>query len=144
MGTLAPGVTIIKTLHLFNTGPPGDRIIDISVQSRRTSSEANQLDDQEDISETLRTLTVPTVDSFEITQAIDYVQDSGTWPELADLKAYDSDDLWDQWRAGEALVKTMVESVGPSTLMVERVTMEREVRAYPLIFSRILIQILAA
>ena len=143
VGILAPGATIIKTLRLFNTGPAGDRIIDISVQSRRPNSEVNQLNVQEDITETLRTLTVPTVDPFEITQAIEYIQDSGTWPELADLKTCDSDDLLDKWKAGEALVKTTMEPVGPWTLMIERVTMERGVRAYPSILSEILIRILA-
>jgi len=33
LGTLAPGVSTQKTLHLFSTGAPGERVIDVSLQS---------------------------------------------------------------------------------------------------------------
>ncbi|KAI0767041.1 Gryzun, putative trafficking through golgi-domain-containing protein [Fomes fomentarius] len=41
-GTLAPGVSVLKKLYLTNTGAPGERIVDISVQSQaRTPSSSS-------------------------------------------------------------------------------------------------------
>ncbi|KAG6857739.1 hypothetical protein H0H87_004155 [Tephrocybe sp. NHM501043] len=81
-GVLPPGATALKTLYLINSGAPGDRMIDISVQSRTThiitDSEDSELDD---MTETTEMLVVPAVDPFKIVQRISYRQGLDSWSE---------------------------------------------------------------
>lgn len=120
-----------KTLYLMNMGTAGDRIVDISIQSRRMGSETH-IDNPElqDVTETLRTVVIPVVDPFKITQTTEYLQGLGEWPGLADLRTFDGD-FWDNGKVGEASVKTRIECAGPSSLVIESITMERHVRHFP-------------
>ncbi|KAF5372683.1 hypothetical protein D9615_009870 [Tricholomella constricta] len=76
-GVLAPGVSAVKTLYLVNTGAPGDRVIDISVQSRSTEAEADPAEPEgQDLTETLSTLVIPTVDPIKVSQTISFTRRS--------------------------------------------------------------------
>ena len=125
---LAPGVHVIKTLYLVNTGAAGNRMVDISVQSRSTNSEA--IDDSlefQDVTETLQTLVVPTVDPIEMSQIVTYMRSLGEWPGLADLRTFDTD-FWDDRCSGEALITSKIVCVGPSKIEIESIRLEKEVR----------------
>src|ERR1700691_4065044 len=74
-GVVPPGVDVLKTLYLVNTGAAGDRILDISIQSRTmpkpspSGSTPISPDSQSypsDTSEALQTLTVPTVNPITV------------------------------------------------------------------------------
>lgn len=111
----------------MNTGAVGDRILDISVQSRPTSP-GTHTDNTEfqDVTETLRTLVIPTVDPIKVTQTILYMQAAGEWLGLADLKTFDGD-FWDNRKTGEALVHSRIECAGPSGIEIESVELVRKV-----------------
>ncbi|RDB24899.1 Trafficking protein particle complex subunit 11 [Hypsizygus marmoreus] len=125
-GSLAPGVSVVKTLHLTNTGAAGDRVVDISIQSRTLGSAADPENfELHDTTETLRTVVVSTVEPLKVTQTIVYRQGLGEWPGLADLRTFDGD-FWDHNQAGEAVVNTRIECVGPFALEVESIRLERQ------------------
>jgi hypothetical protein len=110
-----------------NTGAAGNRMVDISVQSRPTSSE--ETDDSlefQDVTETLQTLIVPAVDSIEIDQTVTYSHSPSEWPGLADLRTFDAD-FWDDRFGGEALITSKIACVGPSGVEIESIRLEREV-----------------
>lgn len=145
MGVLAPGVTIFKTLHLFNTGAGGDRTIDISIQSRTMISAKREngqtTEDQEDEDrdressfhdsmEHLRMIVIPTTNPFRITHNVVYRHALGPWPSLASLETFD-ESFWDDRRGGEALVTAILLCVGPSSLNIESLRLERHVSATP-------------
>ncbi|KAF8070400.1 Foie gras liver health family 1-domain-containing protein [Lyophyllum atratum] len=119
------------TLYLVNTGAPGDRVVDISIQSRPINA-VNDVTNPElqDMTETLRTLVIPTIDPLKVTQTISYTRGLAEWPGLADLKTFDGD-LWNNSRTNEALVTTRIECAGPSALQVGSVKLERHVDYYP-------------
>ncbi|KAF5386217.1 hypothetical protein D9615_002311 [Tricholomella constricta] len=115
-GVLAPGISAVKTLYLVNTGAPGDRVVDISVQSRSTEAEADSAEPEcQDLTETLRTLVIPTVDPIKVSQTISYTRGLAEWPGLADLNTFDGN-IWNYSRTSEALVRTTFESAGPSAV----------------------------
>ncbi|KAG6885003.1 hypothetical protein C0993_006654, partial [Termitomyces sp. T159_Od127] len=125
-GLLEPGANAVKTLYLVNTGAPGDRVIDISIQSRPPNSAVDPAEPElDDMTETTRLLTVPTVDPLKIVQSVSYRHGLEAWPGLADLDTFDGD-KWNPVRTSEALVNTKIECTGPSPLQVESVTYERE------------------
>jgi hypothetical protein len=136
-GVIAPGITVIKTLYLVNTGAAGDRRIDISIQSQATTAmatnvlERSSLDsppsaDQSDISETLQTLLVPTVEPIKVTYGTVYRRALGARMELADLTTFENE-FWDDGEGGEAVVSAKMQCVGPWCLMVESVKLVRKV-----------------
>lgn len=75
-GVLASGVCALKTLYLVNTGAAGNRMVDISVQSRSLtdSEETDGSLEFQDVTETLQTLIVPTVDPIEISHTVTYTR----------------------------------------------------------------------
>jgi trafficking protein particle complex subunit 11 len=127
-GVLASGAHILKTLYLVNTRAAGNRMVDISVQSRSTSSEATD-DDLEtlDVTEILQTLLVPTVNPIEISHGVTHTRSTGEWLGLADLRTFDTD-FWDDRCGGEALIDSKMICVGPSEIEIESIRLEREVR----------------
>lgn len=126
-GTIPSGVTAVQTLCFLNTGAPGDRVIDISIQSRSTSPDVPSDDpDLQDITETLRTLVVPTLDPLKVTQTVVYMRGLVEWPGPADLRTFDGD-FWDDRKAGEALINTRIECTGPSSMEIESVRLLRQV-----------------
>ena len=147
LGVLAPGVTIVKTLHLFNTGAGGDRMIDISIQSRTciagkhegdqaSENQGDDEDDEDNDSETplhdsmehLHMIVIPTTNPFKLTHSAAYRHALDTWPGLASLETFD-ETFWDDKRGGEALVSTTLSCVGLSSLNIESMRLERQVSA---------------
>jgi trafficking protein particle complex subunit 11 len=113
-----PGAMTHKTLYLTNTGGVGDRVLDISLQSRSPIAQ--------DTSEVLRTLSVPAVAPMKVEYSVKYMHARGPLPGLTDLRTYESD-YWDDGEGGEALVKSRVVCTGPFSLSVETVRLVRKV-----------------
>ncbi|PBK82765.1 hypothetical protein ARMGADRAFT_684202 [Armillaria gallica] len=128
-GVLVPGVSSIKTLNLSNTGGAGDRMIDISIQSRVTSRHDSNEDlsksEMEDVSEILQTLTVPTVKALNVAYDVTYRRPLAERLGLADLRRFE-EDFWDEGEAGEALVTLRLECAGPWALELQKVALERQ------------------
>ncbi|THH08405.1 hypothetical protein EW145_g2735, partial [Phellinidium pouzarii] len=79
-GTVYPGTTACKTLRLMSTGSAGERVLDVSVQSRtlglassETSFSATVPMDM-DMSEVLETLVIPVIAPFTVTHATTYAR----------------------------------------------------------------------
>lgn len=107
-------------------------MIDISIQSRSTDEfDPTQDPETQDVTETLRTLIVPTVYPIKITHDIAFARRPGDWPGLADLRTYDGD-FWDDQSGSEALIDTTIECAGPSGIHIESITLERQVGKPPL------------
>jgi trafficking protein particle complex subunit 11 len=113
-----PGETTLKTLYLKNAGGGGDRVLDISIQSRSPVAQ--------DTSEVLRTLSVPTVVPMKVEYGVKYVHARGPLPGLSDLHTYESD-YWDDGEGGEALVSARMACMGPWGVSVETVRLVRKV-----------------
>ena len=118
LGTIMPGETVLKTLYLKNTGGVGDRVLDISIQSRSPVAQ--------DTSEVLRTLSVPTVAPIKVEYGVKYVHARGPLPGLTDLHTYETD-YWDDGEGGEALVSARMACMGPWGVSVETVRLVRKV-----------------
>lgn len=119
IGTIAPGATTLKTLYLTSMGGVGDRVLDISIQSRSPVSL--------DTSEVLRTLSVPTVASMSVEYGVKYLHAPRPLPGLTDMQTYESD-YWDDGEGGEALIHARMTCTGPWGLSVETVRLSRKVR----------------
>ena len=147
LGVIAPGVTVTKVLHLFSTGAGGDRMIDISIQSRTMTAGKHESDqateDQEededdndgetsshDTMEHLHMIVIPTMNPFKLTHNVTYSRALDTWSGLANLETFD-EAFWDDRKGGEALVTAMLSCVGPSSLNIESLRLERQVGAAP-------------
>lgn len=137
-GVVPPGVNVLKTLYLFNAGATGDRILDISIQSRIISEPppyglvTGSHDSQSypsDTSEALQTLTVPTVHPISVSYDVEYRRILGERPGLADLASFNSE-YWDDGEGGEALVRARMESTGPYRLHIESVKLIRHVSSH--------------
>ncbi|KAF8918186.1 Gryzun, putative trafficking through golgi-domain-containing protein [Mucidula mucida] len=122
-GTLSPGENCVKVLHLTSTGGAGDRILDISLQSR--SKKSFNGEPIEDVSEVLKTVVVPTVAALSITHDIVYRRSLKDRMGLADLRAFD-EDFWDDGQGGEAEVNLMIECAGPWSILMEKLTLQRQ------------------
>ena len=137
-GTLAPGVSLLKKLYVTNTGTPGDRVVDISVQSQShitpqlpssptspstpaSPSNAPAIDR----TETLRTITVEAVCPLGVEHTVVYRRPMRAQPELADLKTFDGT-LRDEANAVEALVTSTLTVVAPTGLAIDDVTLVRK------------------
>ena len=148
LGVLEPGVTIVKILHLFNTGASGDRMIDISIQSRvviagkhESDLEGDREDDEDDEDfdgetssddsmEHLHMIVIPTTNPFKLSHSVVYRHASDPWAGLANLETFDQT-FWDDRRGGQALVTATLSCVGPWSLNIESLRLERQVSAIP-------------
>ncbi|KAL0578934.1 hypothetical protein V5O48_003082 [Marasmius crinis-equi] len=130
LGSLAPGTSATKTLHLVSTGAAGDRTLDVSVQSRAASAVHEGADGESqpellDITETLQTVVVPTIDPFKMTCDVIYRRAVGPRIGLADLRSFDSD-FWDDGDGGVAEVRSTFRCDGPSNLEVESLVLKKQ------------------
>lgn len=134
-GVLPSGASITKTLLLGTSGAAGDRVIDISVQSRSTTSGAASSGSDSpqsphaahaDTGETLKTLVVPTIEPITFASQVSYKRSSNSHASLADLATYE-DDHWDDSNGGEAHIVTTVSCVGPTGIIIESVKLIRQV-----------------
>lgn len=137
-GTIASGVTALKTLNLINTGAAGDRTLDISIQSRAISNVAapdtppcspDSTDAHEiaDTSEALQTLIIPTVSPIAVSYSVAYRRALTQPHRLAHLNTF-GNDYWDDSQGGEALITSRLEVVGPWSLEVQSIKLMRKVR----------------
>lgn len=124
IGTIAPGATTLKSLYLTSMGGVGDRVLDISIQSRSPVPR--------DTSEMLRTLSVPTVEPMSVEYRVKYLHTPRPLPELTDLHSYESD-YWDDGEGGEALINARMTCTGPWGLSVETVRLSRKVSLHSLL-----------
>ncbi|KAF8911521.1 Gryzun, putative trafficking through golgi-domain-containing protein [Gymnopilus junonius] len=136
VGVLAPGVSVTKTLHLFSTGAAGDRMVDISVQTRTVSrklegiqEEDNGKNDEQqhhahDMMEHLKMFTIPTVEPIQVTHDVSYRRSLKSWSGPADLQTFE-ESFWDDRKGGEALINVLMSCVGPWSLNIESVEFER-------------------
>ncbi|KAF9268549.1 hypothetical protein L218DRAFT_852654 [Marasmius fiardii PR-910] len=132
LGVLSPGVSAVKALHLHSTGAAGDRTLDISVQSRSTSITTDSGDDVAvtqpellDITETLRTVVVPTVEPLQMTCDVTYRRTLHPRKGLADLETFEND-FWDDGDGGEATVVTTFRCSEPWGLAIESLVLKRQ------------------
>ncbi|THH12527.1 hypothetical protein EW146_g7608 [Bondarzewia mesenterica] len=135
LGTVSPGVTVLKTLYLTNTGAGGDRVLDISIQSHHApqgadasaspSSPSSPSMSLADTSETLQTLVIPTVAAIKMAYDVKYTRVGGSTAGLLDLRTFD-DEYWDNGDGGRATVEARLECVGPWSLSVEKVRLIRK------------------
>jgi len=130
LGTITPGDTTLKTLYLRNTGGVGDRVLDISIQSRSPVAQ--------DTSEVLRTLFVPTVAPMKVEHGVKYLYARGPLPSLTNLHTYESD-YWDDGEGGEALVRARMMCMGPWGVSVETARLVRKVSLMQLISAMVVL-----
>lgn len=128
-GVLKPGVSIVKTLHLISGGGAGDRMVDVSIQSTAVRAQQPENPELLDMTETLQTLVVPTLDAIKVNYGVVYKRAVGARAGVADLRTYDHD-FWEDGDGGEAIVTTSMECAGPWGLEVLSVKLNREVGAF--------------
>jgi len=136
LGVLAPGVSATKTMHLFNTGAGDHRMVDVSIQTDTATTaaedgqdESESEDEQDSVLDTmehLKMLIIPTVNPLQVTQTVSYRRNLDSWSGLADLETFDEKN-WDDGRGGEALVMATMSCVGPWSLTIQNVELERRV-----------------
>ncbi|EPQ55211.1 hypothetical protein GLOTRDRAFT_41884 [Gloeophyllum trabeum ATCC 11539] len=133
-GILAPSVNVFKTLYLTSTCAPGDRMLDISIQSRSTASltepkspvsPATDSSVSLDTSEELHTLIVPTVEAIKVNHEVTYRRTLDESQDIDSISAPDADFLT-RAHGIHAVVATTLECVGPWGLSIERVTLHRK------------------
>ncbi|KAF7428799.1 hypothetical protein PC9H_008031 [Pleurotus ostreatus] len=130
-GTLSPGVSAVKVLHVVSTGAPGDRLVDVSIQSKPPAKHWQDESDAEgdsrlvDLSEMLQTIAIPTVAPFKYSYGISYRHSIAGPAGLADLRTFESD-YWDSSSGGEAVVCLNVEFIGPWPLTIESLDLVRK------------------
>lgn len=138
-GVLQPGVSVIKTLHLLNTGSAGDRTIDVSIQSRSTASAFSPTTPvyptspsvgttPQDSNETLQTLVIPTVRAIEMDHSVTYKRSLAPQMGVSDLRTFGGD-YWDDAIGGEALITSTLRCNGPWSLKFESIRLDRKVGA---------------
>lgn len=125
-GVLQPGVSIVKTLYLLSSGGAGDRMVDVSIQSTALGDHQSENPELQDITETLQTLVVPTLDAIKVNFGLVYKRALGARAGIADLRTYNHD-FWDDADGGEAIVTAQMECTGPWGLEVSSVKLHREV-----------------
>lgn len=143
-GTVKPGVSVVKTLVLMSNGAPGDRTIDVSVQSSTmlrpatsspsqsqagspSPSETVDASQNPEASEILRTLLIPTSSAFVVRQDVVYQRSLQPPPALADLSVLEGQN-WEAYVDAEAEVTTVVECAAPCGVEVEEVALRQVVR----------------
>jgi trafficking protein particle complex subunit 11 len=135
-GTLATGVSAVKTLYLQSGGAVSDIVIDISVRSFvatavPTGSQVSPVSPKSpmipvgDAGETLRTLVVHTVDPLAVTRNVVYRRSTKTPPGLADLATFEAEENVEGC-AGEATIVMAWRCVGPHAIKVESAKLMRE------------------
>ncbi|KAI0753080.1 Foie gras liver health family 1-domain-containing protein [Daedaleopsis nitida] len=145
-GILAPGVSVLKKLYLNNTGAPGERIVDISVQSQApsvsssgstppTSAPTSPTSPTSPIptdlvsppvvdrTETLRTLAISAVEPITVEHTSVYRRPTRPQPGLSDLQTFEGQD---EAAASEALVSSTFTIHAAAGLVIGRVALQRK------------------
>lgn len=140
LGTIAPGVSATKTLYLVGSGAPGDRMLDVSIQSTSAQPGSTSKSDDDavprsssslgehaaiDSCEKLQTIVIPTSGALTATNDVAYRRSKNAMPALADLSTVE-DDFWDDSHGGVAVVTTRIECSAPCGLVVESLKLHRK------------------
>jgi trafficking protein particle complex subunit 11 len=137
-GVIGPGVNVVRTLYLQSAGAPGDRMVDISVRTLCTAGTNTETEagtgvvvEQErgDVSETLRTLVVPTVEAVKVAYKVVYRRKVGEAMGPGDLRVFEPD-YCDDGEGGEGVVDVRFECGGPWQVAVESVRLVRKVNVW--------------
>lgn len=107
-------------------------MVDVSIQTKSTvniqTDDAD--DDQEktthDEMEYLKMLVIRTVAPLQVSQSIAYRRALGSWSGLADLATF-VESFWDSQRGGEAVFTASITCVGPWSVIIDSVDLERQV-----------------
>lgn len=127
-GVAKPGETIRQTLHLLTMGAAGERVVDISIQSRAIGVGATDTPELfADTNETLRTLIIPTVPSLHTSVDVTYQRLSGPLPSLLDFKLFEPDGFATEHKA---VVSLHLSNRGPCDLSIQAVKFVSKVRQY--------------
>ncbi|KAJ7169134.1 Gryzun, putative trafficking through golgi-domain-containing protein [Mycena crocata] len=124
-GILQPGVSVVKTLYLVSSGAAGDRMVDVSIQSTALTEHQPENPELQDMTETLQTLVVPTLDAIKVDFGVVYKRAVNAQTGVADLRTYDHD-FWDDADGGEAIVTARMECSGPWALEVASIKLDRQ------------------
>ncbi|KDQ50908.1 hypothetical protein JAAARDRAFT_41691 [Jaapia argillacea MUCL 33604] len=127
-GVIPPGVNTAKTLFLASAGAPGDRTIDISIQSRSTAAPSQPRSPitpdtpaaTPDMTEVLHTLVVSAVEAIKVVYDVTCRRRLGESRGLADLRTFDGD-FRDDAEGAEGVITTTMECAGPWGVEVESV-----------------------
>lgn len=144
LGILAPGETASKTLLLASTGTNGDRMVDISVQSRTaplsspisrpgspSGPDALETSSTEN-NEILQTLEIPIIAPFIFKQQMVYMRKDGALNALSDLTTFDKE-FWDDSQGGRVVVSSTLECVdcaGAAGIVIESIELVKEVTSF--------------
>jgi len=141
LGKLAPGEVATKQIHLFCSGAPGERVMDVSVRSRTVIEEEDEEDSEEDgdgkekngadAMEHLKLLAVQAIAPLRVETRTAYSRSREPWSGLADLRTFDAG-FWDLGRGGIAHVVSEIGCVGPWGLHIEKLELHRRVILVPL------------
>ena len=140
-GALAPGVSLLKRLVLTNTGTPGERVVDISVQTRTgppiplspsTPASPNAPAPAVDRTETLRTISVEAMSPLKAEHKVVYKRPTRVQPGLVDLSTFDGSKR-DEANAVETLVTSTLTVMAPSGLVIDSVVLIRKVRSFGIV-----------
>ncbi|TFY76432.1 hypothetical protein EWM64_g7579, partial [Hericium alpestre] len=137
LGSIPSGSTVLKSIYLTNTGGGGDRVLDISIQSRAPSAQALPSPElptspsaethPSDLTETLQTIVIPTVGAMKMTYDVKYRRSQEVSKGLLDLLTFGAEgEFWNSWEGGEAEVMAKMECVGPWGISVEKVRLVRK------------------
>ncbi|OAX31943.1 hypothetical protein K503DRAFT_702885 [Rhizopogon vinicolor AM-OR11-026] len=135
---IAPGVSATKTLYLVGSGAPGDRMIDVSIQSTSVQAATKDDDNAEcprsstssahaavDTCEKLQTIVIPMSRALSVTYNVAYKRSKNAMPPLADLSTVE-DDVWDDSYGGVAIVAARIECSAPCALLIESLKLRRQ------------------
>ena len=153
-GIIAPGVSAAKTLHLVGSGAPGDRMIDISIQSTSVqaasmakvgddarhprSSSSSNAHAAADACEKLQTILIPMSRALSVVYDVAYRRSKNAMPALADLSTV-QDDVWDDSYGGVAVIATRMECTAPCGLVIESLKLHRQVSGIYLLVIAVII-----
>lgn len=134
-GILAPGATGRKVLKVVNSGSAGERMLDLSIQSRVTESTNDSEGSQSgDICEVLRTIELPVVSAFSVSAQTVYARSQAPLPGPADLLTFEPQ-YWDNSVGGKALITNVLECVdcvGACAVVIDKIRLVPEVRLHSL------------
>lgn len=139
-GVLLPGENVRKTLTLQSTRAGGDRVLDISVQSRAGTDEHDEATDEgpdeqskneeheatkADINDVLHTLTVPTAPPLDYSWSVRYARPEENMREPGDMTTYEPD-AFDSDVAAYLMLSCTVP--GPWDVELQSVQLDHSVR----------------
>ncbi len=98
-GVVSPGQSVKQHMYLASAGSAGERVLDVSVQTKLVASSSSSTSATAEANETLRTIAIPVVYAFSGTSSVAYHRSPGQLAEHLDLTIYDKEHFTPQTRA---------------------------------------------